>query len=57
MTLSLSLAIMERGVTFLTRFVVFGQSQCSGSVSQSEQTALFGRRDFVEKEAFERGGA
>ncbi len=37
--------------------VVFGQSQCSGSVGQSEQTVLVGRRDFVENEAFERGGA
>ncbi len=45
----LKLTIMERGVTFLTRFVVFGQ--------QSEQTALVGRRDFVENDAFERGGA
>ncbi len=34
---------------------VFGQ--CTGSVGQSVQTALVGRRDFVEKEAFERGGA
>ncbi len=48
MTLSFSLAIMERGVTFPTHIVVFSQSQCSGSVSQSEQTALVGRRDFVE---------
>ncbi len=48
---------MERGVTFPTRLVVFGQSQCTGSVGQSEQTVLVRRRDFVEKEAFERGGA
>ncbi len=48
---------MERGVTFPTQLVVFGQSQCSGSVGQSEETALVGRRDFVENEAFERGGA
>ncbi len=53
----LKLAIMERGVTFLTRLVMFGQSKCTGSVGQSEQTALIGRRDFVENEAFERGGA
>ncbi len=39
------------------RLVVFGQSQCSWSVGQSEQTALVGRRDFVENEAFERGEA
>ncbi len=37
--------------------LVSGQSQCSGSVGQSEQTVLVGRRDFVENEAFERGGA
>ncbi len=36
---------------------VFGQSQCTVPVGQSEQTALVGRRDFVENEAFERGGA
>ncbi len=47
--------IMVRGVTFPTRLVVFGQSQCSGSVGQSEQTVLVGRRDFVENGAFERG--
>ncbi len=51
------LAIMERGVTFPTRLVVLGQSQCSGSVGQSEQTVLVGKRDFVENETFERGGA
>jgi len=44
-------------ITFLTRLVVFSQSQCSVSVGQSEQTALVGRRGFVENEAFERGGA
>ncbi len=32
--------------------VVFSQSQCTVSVSQSEQTVLVGRRDFVEN----RGG-
>ncbi len=37
--------------------VVFGQSQCTGSAGQSEQTALVGRRDFVENDTFERGGA
>ncbi len=57
LTWKLKLAIMERGVTFPMRLVVFGQSQCTGSVGQSEQTALVGRRDFVENEAFERGGA
>uniref|UniRef100_A0A8C1PWL0 ADAM metallopeptidase with thrombospondin type 1 motif 7 n=1 Tax=Cyprinus carpio TaxID=7962 RepID=A0A8C1PWL0_CYPCA len=31
------------------------QSQCTGAVGQSEQTALVGKRDFVENEAFERG--
>ncbi len=46
---------MERAVTFPTRLVVFGQSQCTGSVA--EQTVLVGRRDFIENDAFERGGA
>ncbi len=35
--------------------VVFGQSQCTVPVGQSEQTVLVGRRDFVENDAFERG--
>ncbi len=48
---------MERGVTFPTRLVVISQSQCTGSVGQSEQTVLVGRREFVENEAFEKGGA
>ncbi len=48
---------MERGVTFPTRLVVFGQSQCTVPVGQSEQTVLVGRRDFVENEALERGEA
>ncbi len=48
---------MERGVTFPTRIVVFGQSQCTVPVGQSEQTAFVARRDFVENEVFERGGA
>ncbi len=48
---------MERAVTFPKRLVVFGQSQCTGPVGQSEQTALVGRRDFVENEAFKRDGA
>ncbi len=47
----------ERGVTFPTRLVVFGQSQCIGSVGQSEQAALVERRGIVENKAFERGGA
>ncbi len=46
---------MERGVTFPTRLVVLGQSQCTGSVGQSEQTVLVGRRGFVENEAGHRG--
>ncbi len=37
--------------------MVFNQSQCTVPVGQSEQTVLVGRRDFVENEAFERGGA
>ncbi len=37
--------------------MVFGQSQCTVPVGQSEQTVLVGRRDFAENEAFERGGA
>ncbi len=48
---------MERGVTFPTRLVVFGQSQCTVPAGQSEQTVLVGRRDFVESEVFEIGGA
>ncbi len=47
---------MERGVTFLTRLVVFGQSQCTVPAGQSEQTVLVGS-SFVENEAFERGVA
>ncbi len=39
------------------RLVVFGQSQCTVPVGQSEQTVLVRRRDFVENEEFERGGA
>ncbi len=57
LTWNLKLAVMVRGVTFPMRLVVFGQSQCSGSVGQSEQTALVWRRDFVENDTFERGGA
>ncbi len=53
----LKLAIMERGVTFPARLMVFGQSQCTVPVGQSEQTALIGRRDFVINKVFERGGA
>ncbi len=40
---------------FRLMLVVFSQSQCAGSVGQSEQTVLVGRRGFVENEAFERG--
>ncbi len=54
--LKLKFVIMERGVTFLMQLVVFGQSQCTVPVGQSEQTVLVGRRDFVENEAFERRG-
>ncbi len=46
-----------KGRTFPTWLVMFGQSQCTGSVGQSEQTVLVGKRDFVENKAFERGGA
>ncbi len=53
----MKLAITDRGRTFPTQLVVFGQSQCTVPVGQSEQTVLVGRRDFVENEAFERGGA
>ncbi len=48
---------MERGVAFRTQLVVLGQSQCTMPVGQSEQTVLDRRRDFVESDAFERGGA
>ncbi len=53
----MKLAIMESGVTFLTRLLMFGQSQYTVPVGQSEQTAFVGRRDFVENKAFERGRA
>ncbi len=43
----LKLAIMERGVTFPTRLVVFGQSQCTVPVGQSEQTVLVERGTLV----------
>ncbi len=48
---------MERVVTFPTWLVLFGQSQYTVPVGQSEQTVLVGRRDFVENDTFERGGA
>ncbi len=35
---------------------MFGQSQCSVSTGQSEQAVLVGSSEFVENEAFERGG-
>ncbi len=41
----------------MTCLVVFGQSQCTGSVGQSEQTVLVGRRDIVENKVSERGEA
>ncbi len=53
----MKLAITDRGVTFPTWLVVFGQSQCTVPVGQSEQTVLVGRRNFAFDEAFERGGA
>ncbi len=34
---------MERSITFPTQLVVFGQSQCTGLVGQSEQTVLVSR--------------
>ncbi len=46
-----------KGHTFPTQLVVFGQSQCTVSVGQSEQTVLVGRWSFVENKVFERGGA
>ncbi len=45
---SWSSQIMERDISFPMWLVLFGQSQCSGSVGQSEETALVRRRDFVE---------
>uniref|UniRef100_A0A671SMJ6 Organic cation transporter 2 n=1 Tax=Sinocyclocheilus anshuiensis TaxID=1608454 RepID=A0A671SMJ6_9TELE len=39
-----------RPLHFRRVLAVFGQSQCTGSAGQSEQTALVGRRDFVENE-------
>ncbi len=48
----------EKGILhFRWVLAVFGQSQCTVPVGQSEQTALVGRRDFVENDTFERGGA
>ncbi len=47
----------DYGVTFPARLVVFGQSQCTVSAGQSEQTVLVGRRGFVERNMFERGEA
>ncbi len=47
-----------KGVLHFQRvLVLFGQSQCTVPVGQSEQTVLVGRRGFVENEALERGGA
>ncbi len=47
-----------KGVVHFRRvLVVFGQSQCTVSAGQSEQTVLVGRRDFVEnKSKWERRG-
>ncbi len=36
--------------------VLYGQSQCTVPVGQSEQTVLVGRRGFVENDVFERRG-
>ncbi len=38
-----------KGIAFPTRLVVFGQSQCTVPVGQSEQTALVGREGFCRK--------
>ncbi len=54
---SWSLRLWKGALHFRKMLAVFGQSQCTVPVGQSEQTALVGRRDFVENEAFERGGA
>ncbi len=54
---SWSSRLSKGALHFRLLLAVFGQSQCTVPVGQSEQTALVGRRDFVEKEAFERGGA
>ncbi len=55
----MKLALMERGVTFPTSACGVRPSQCTVPVGQSEQTALVGRRDFVEtmhlREAGHRG--
>ncbi len=53
-TLKAEAHVMVRSVAAL---VVFGQSQCTRSIGQSEQTVLVGRRGFVENLPFERGGA
>ncbi len=42
---------------FQLMLVVFGQSQCTGSVAQSEQTVLVWRRGFLENDSFERSRA
>ncbi len=54
---SWSSRLWKGALHFRRMLVVFGQSQCTVSVGQSEQTALVWRRDFVENKAFERGGA
>ncbi len=50
------LDLIKPTLHFQPVLVVFSQSQCTGSVGQSEQTALVGRRGFVENDAL-RGGA
>ncbi len=49
---------MKMDITFPTCACgVQSNHGCTLPVGQSEQTALVGRRDFVENEEFERGGA
>ncbi len=52
---SWSLRLWKGALHFRKMLAVFGQSQCTVPVGQSEQTALVGRRDFVES-VWERRG-
>ncbi len=52
---SWSSRLWKGALHFRCLHVVFGQSQCTGSVGQSEQTVLVGRRGFVEKHLREAG--
>ncbi len=54
---SWSSRLWKGALHFWRVLAVFGQSQCTVPVGQSEQSVLVGRRDFVENDAFERGGA